>query len=183
MRIIAGKYRRRVLKSPPSLQTRPTSDRLRESLFNILAPQIDDETRFLDLCSGTGAIGIEALSRGALHVTFVDKSRKSCGLIEENLDLLGIPEAETEVVQSDAEEFLRKTKQTFDIVYYDPPYQTEYRDVLYLFGDPNAKLLSENGILIAEHHSKNNLPDMIGELRRWRILRQGDSSLSFYERS
>jgi 16S rRNA (guanine966-N2)-methyltransferase len=183
MRIIAGKYRRRVLKSPPSLQTRPTSDRLRESLFNILAPQIDDQTRFLDLCSGTGAIGIEALSRGALHVTFVDKSRKSCGLIEENLDLLEIPEAETEVVQADAEEFLRKTKQTFDIVYYDPPYQTEYRDVLYLFGDPEAKLLAENGILIAEHHNKNYLPDLIGELRRWRILRQGDSSLSFYERS
>ncbi|HLM01012.1 MAG TPA: 16S rRNA (guanine(966)-N(2))-methyltransferase RsmD [Pyrinomonadaceae bacterium] len=183
MRIIAGKYRRRVLKSPPSLQTRPTSDRLRESLFNVLAPRIDDETRFLDLCSGTGAIGIEALSRGARHVTFVDKSRKSCGLIEENLDLLEIPEAETEVAQADAEEFLRKTKQTFDIVYYDPPYKSEYRDVLYLFGDPEAKLLAENGILIAEHHNKNNLPDAIGELRRWRILRQGDSSLSFYERS
>jgi 16S rRNA (guanine(966)-N(2))-methyltransferase RsmD len=165
------------------LQTRPTSDRLRESLFNILAPRISEETRFLDLCSGTGAIGIEALSRGASHVTFVDKSRKSCALIEENLDLLEIPEIETEVIQSDAEEFLRKTKKSFDIVFFDPPYQTEYRDILYLFGEPASKLLAEGGLLIAEHHNKNNLPDLTGELRRWRILRQGDSNLSFYERS
>jgi 16S rRNA (guanine966-N2)-methyltransferase len=183
MRIIAGKYRRRVLKSPPSLHTRPTSDRLRETLFNILAPRIDEETRFLDLCSGTGAVGIEALSRGAGHATFVDKSRKSCALIEENLDLLEIPEAETEVVQSDAEEFLRKTAESFDIIYYDPPYRDDYRDVLYLFGDPDSKLLAPGGVLIAEHHGKNELPDLTGELRRWRILRQGDSVLSFYERA
>lgn len=183
MRIIAGKYRRRVLKSPPSMQTRPTSDRLRETLFNILAPQITDATKFLDLCSGTGAIGIEALSRGASHATFVDKSRKSCALIEENLDLLDVPEEDTEIILSDAEEFLRKSKDTFDIVFFDPPYRNEYREILYLLGEPESKLLAEDGIFIAEHHNKNNLPDAIGELRRWRILRQGDSSLSFYERS
>lgn len=183
MRIIAGKYRRRVLKSPPSLQTRPTSDRLRETLFNILAPRIGDETRFLDLCSGTGAVGIEALSRGAAHVTFVDKSRKSCALIEENLDLLQIPEAETEVVQSDAEEFLRKTAKSYDIIFYDPPYAHDYRDVLYLFGEPESALLADEGVLVAEHHNKNNLPDATGQLRRWRILKQGETNLSFYERA
>src|SRR5216684_3217088 len=89
MRIIAGKYRGRKLKSPPSLQTRPTSDRLRETLFNILAPRING-ARFLDLCAGSGAVGIEALSRGAAHATFVDRSRKMCGLIEANLEALDV---------------------------------------------------------------------------------------------
>src|SRR5262247_2406395 len=100
MRIIAGKYRGRKLKSPPSLQTRPTSDRLRETLFNILAPRIEG-SRFLDLCAGTGAVGIESLSRGAEHVTFVDQSRKMCALIEANLEALGIEDNEVAVISSD----------------------------------------------------------------------------------
>ncbi len=107
MRIIAGKYRGRVLRSPPSMQVRPTSDRLRETLFNILAPRINTETRFLDLCAGSGAVGIEALSRGAAHVTFVDRSRKMCGLVESNLDLCAVPEDETEVVMAEAAGTLR----------------------------------------------------------------------------
>src|SRR5438128_11113279 len=111
MRIIAGKYRGRKLKSPPSLQTRPTSDRLRETLFNILAPRIKG-ARFLDLCAGTGAVGIEALSRGASHVTFVDQSRKMCALIEANLETLRVDEDEVEIVTSEALEFLsRRAKQ------------------------------------------------------------------------
>ena len=105
MRVISGLYGGRVLKSPPDGKTRPTSDRLRETLFNILSPVITEETRFLDLCAGTGAIGIEAVSRGAAFVTFVDKSRKACALIEENLDLLGVPEEETEIINLDAETF------------------------------------------------------------------------------
>src|ERR1700753_4074297 len=103
MRVIAGQYRGRVLKSPPSLHTRPTSDRLRETLFNVLSPRIEG-SRFLDLCAGTGAIGIEALSRGASFVTFVDRVHKMCALVEENLDLLGVPEELTEVVKSEAAE-------------------------------------------------------------------------------
>src|SRR5262245_66460238 len=107
MRVIAGKFRGRKLKSPPSSQTRPTSDRLRETLFNILAPRIEG-ARFLDLCAGTGAVGIEALSRGAAHVTFVDQSRKMCALIDANLDALKIDESESEIFQVEAVEFLRK---------------------------------------------------------------------------
>src|SRR5215210_8655416 len=107
MRIIAGQYRGRVLKSPPSMNVRPTSDRLRETLFNVLAPRIQD-ARFLDLCAGSGAVGIEALSRGAGHVTFVDRSRKMCGLIESNLDLCRVPEELTEVVLGEAADFLRR---------------------------------------------------------------------------
>lgn len=181
MRVIGGFYRGRVLKSPPNFKTRPTSDRLRETLFNILHPRITKETIFLDLCAGTGAVGIEALSRGVQHTTFVDISRKMCGLIEENLDHLEVPENQTEIVCEKAEKFLTKTKQTFDLVYFDPPYQNDYLQVLQEFGEANSKLLSAAGVFIAEHSAKSNLPDLVGELRRWRILKQGDSALSFYE--
>src|SRR5438034_7095789 len=105
MRIIAGKYRGRKLKSPPSLNTRPTSDRLRETLFNVIAPRIEG-ARFLDLCAGSGAVGIEALSRGAAHVTFVDRSRKMCALIEANLDLCRVAKEERQVVKMEATDFL-----------------------------------------------------------------------------
>jgi 16S rRNA (guanine(966)-N(2))-methyltransferase RsmD len=171
------------LKSPPNLKTRPTSDRLRETLFNILNPRNSEETSFLDICAGTGAIGIEALSRGSGFVTFVDKSRKVCALIETNLDLLEIPEQQTEVVFSSAEDFVRRPrKESFDIIFYDPPYQTDYEEILRAVGDEDNNLLSADGVFIAEHHAKNELRDAIGDLRRWRLLKQGDSCLSFYER-
>jgi 16S rRNA (guanine(966)-N(2))-methyltransferase RsmD len=127
MRIIAGIYRGRTLKSPPDPKTRPTSDRLRETLFNILAPSIGNDTRFLDLCAGTGAIGIEALSRGAEFVTFVDRSKRACALIEENLDKLGVPESHTDVKNLTAENFTgREHKTGWDLAYYDPPYDSDY---------------------------------------------------------
>src|SRR6185369_16982549 len=107
MRIIAGTYRGRNLRSPPSMQVRPTSDRLRETLFSILAPRIEG-ARFLDLCAGSGAVGIEALSRGAAHVTFVDHSRQMYALIESNLKLLSADDDEVEAVSKEASAFLRK---------------------------------------------------------------------------
>jgi 16S rRNA (guanine966-N2)-methyltransferase len=184
MRVIAGKYRGRILKNPSDDKTRPTSDRLRETLFNILAPRLHQETNFLDLCAGSGAVGIEALSRDAEFVTFVDKSRRACGLIEANLDLLKIPEKQTEVILSSAEEFLRRSEaKPWDIIYFDPPYQNDYLEVLMRFGETNSNYLNDEGVLIVEHHTKLMLPDEIGELRRWRLLKQGDSSLSFYERN
>ena len=183
MRVIAGYYRGRNLRSPPSMQVRPTSDRLRETLFNVLAPRIEG-TSFLDLCAGSGAVGIEALSRGARHATFVDRSRKMCGLVEANLDLCGVPEEETEVVCSEAAEFLRRAatrgEQRWDIAFFDPPYAMDYAPVLSVFG--TSAILEDDGVLIVEHHHKNELKDAIGEIRRWRILKQGDSALSFYER-
>jgi 16S rRNA (guanine(966)-N(2))-methyltransferase RsmD len=184
MRIIAGEYRGRVLKSPADNKTRPTSDRLRETLFNILNPKIDGTTRFLDLCAGTGAIGIEAVSRGVIFATFVDKSRRACALIEENLDLLQIPENQTEVLCNTAENFVqRKQRENWDIVFYDPPYQSNYVVFLHEFDENLKNLLNEDGILIVEHHTKTILPDLIGEMRRWRILKQGETQLSFYERN
>lgn len=184
MRVIAGSYRGRVLKSPADNKTRPTSDRLRETLFNILAPRISDETRFLDLCAGTGAIGIEAISRGAAFATFVDKSRRSCGLIESNLDSLDVPENQTEVVCLPAETFTnRRHEKSWDIVFFDPPYQSEYALILHDFGNAESNLLSDNAILIVEHHAKKVLPETIARLRRWRIVKQGETHLSFYEKA
>jgi 16S rRNA (guanine966-N2)-methyltransferase len=170
MRIIAGAYKGRNLKSPPSMQVRPTSDRLRETLFNIIAPRIED-ARFLDLCAGSGAVGIEALSRGARHVTFVDRSRKSCQLIESNVKLCRIPEEQYEIYQTTAEDFLRDSSEPWDIVFFDPPYKEDYLRTLSLL---------DHGLVIVEHHHKNPLPETIGKLVRTRILKQGDSSLSFY---
>lgn len=184
MRVIAGHYRGRSLKSPADIKTRPTSDRLRETLFNVLAPRIDDTTRLLDLCAGTGAIGIEAVSRGVAFTTFVDKSRKACALIEDNLDHLEIPESQTEIVCLSAETFSgREHKKGWDIVFFDPPYEVDYSTVLFDFGVPESTLLNENGVLVVEHHSKKMMPDAVGLIRRWRLLKQGDSSLSFYERN
>lgn len=184
MRIIAGKYRGRNLKSPPSLEVRPTSDRLRETLFNVIAPRIEG-VRFLDLCAGSGAVGIEALSRGATHVTFVDRSRKMCGLIEANLDLCRVPEDETEVVCSEAEDFLRQSparkRAPWDIIFFDPPYATDYLRALNPLRSDSITLMSADGLLIIEHHHKKDLPPVIGQLSRGRVLKQGDSSLSFYE--
>ncbi len=183
MRIISGLYRGRLIKSPANNKTRPTSDRLRETLFNVLAPSIQDTTRFLDLCAGTGAIGIEALSRGAVFSTFVDKSRRACALIEENLDILDVPDEETDVVCLAAETFTGRTyNEGWDIVFYDPPYSNDYLPVLRDFGNPESTLLKDGGVLIIEHHSKTMLPDLFGEIRRWRIVKQGETYLSFYEK-
>jgi len=183
VRIIAGKYRGRNLKSPPSLQVRPTSDRLRETLFNVIAPRMEG-TRFLDLCAGSGAVGIEALSRGANHVTFVDESRKMCALVEANLDLCRVPQEQTEVVQADAADYLaRSLKQKaapWNIAFFDPPYATDYLSVIELFGQNKGKLLAVDGLLVVEHHHKNSLPDAVGSIIRSRILKQGDSALSFF---
>lgn len=184
MRIIAGEYRGRVIKSPADQKTRPTSDRLRETLFNILAPRISDETRFLDLCAGTGAIGIEAISRGAGFATFIDKSNRACALIEENLDLLKIPEEQTEIHRSLAEKFIvREHSDAWDIVFYDPPYAEDYKLFLLEFAANAEKLLTADGILILEHHAKTNLPETIGGINRRRVLKQGETQLSFYELS
>ena len=193
--------------SPPSSETRPTSDRLRETLFNILAPRIED-ARFLDLCAGTGAVGIEALSRGAAQVTFVDQSREMCALVEANLEPLKVDQDEIEIVTAEAFEFLRRcaaqTKpsltvppqpgcpagdpgvgllprsQPFEIIFFDPHYAADYDVVLDYIGEHAAHLLVEDGVLIVEHHKKKKLKEEAGQLKRYRVIKQGDSSLSFY---
>ena len=157
------------------MNVRPTSDRLRETLFNVIAPRIED-ARFLDLCAGSGAVGIEALSRGASHVTFVDRSRRMCKLIEANVELCRIPEEQQEIYCSEANEFLKHSKhERWDIVFFDPPYKDDYVRTLQLLGS------GDHSLVIAEHHHKTELPDLVGELQRSRILKQSDSALSFFE--
>lgn len=182
MRVIAGLYRGRKLKSPPNQRTRPTSDRLRETLFNILGPNITSDTRFLDLCAGTGAIGIEALSRGAGFAGFVDRARRNCALIEENLDLIGVPEDMTTVECQEAEKYLKQGG-SWDLVYFDPPYDGDYAEVLAQLGANESGILAPEAVVVVEHHSKTLIPDESGSLRRWRIKKQGESSLSFFETS
>ena len=183
MRVIAGKYRGRNLKSPPSMQVRPTSDRLRETLFNVIAPRIE-AARFLDLCAGSGAVGIEALSRGAAHLTFVDRSRRMGALIKANLELCRVTETEYRIVQSEVADFLtlavRRNREPWNIVFFDPPYADDYLTVLEPLGLQPENLLVEDGLLIVEHDKRKVLPYQIGVLHRKRILKQGDSELSFY---
>jgi len=186
MRIIAGKYRGRRLKSPPSLRTRPTSDRLRETLFNILAPRIEG-ARFLDLCAGSGAAGMEALSRGAAHTVFVDQSREMCALIGANLETLEITGNELVIACSEAVDWLQKRARSdadgFDIVFFDPPYSADYEVALDYIASKAETLLAKDGLVVVEHHKKNELPAEVGKLKRRRSLKQGDSCLSFYEAS
>jgi 16S rRNA (guanine(966)-N(2))-methyltransferase RsmD len=178
MRVIAGAFKGRNLKSPPSMQVRPTSDRLRETLFNVIAGRVPD-SRFLDLCAGSGAVGIEALSRGAAHATFVDRSRRSCQLIESNLELCRVPEEQRDIYCAEASEFLKQNQSNpWDLIYLDPPYKENYLRLMEILG--SAKLLNAGGLLVVEHHHKTELPESTGNLTRTRVLKQGDSSLSFY---
>lgn len=184
MRILAGKYRRCFLQSTDSKRVRPTARRLREALFEILSFRTAD-ARFLDLCAGSGAVGIEALSRGALHVTFVDRSPKMCSYIESNLEACGVREEEVEIWMSDVEHFLRRAlvrnDRSWDIAFFDPPYANPYDSVLEAFST-GALLRPKGGVLVVEHHCDNRLTERLGALRRWRTIRQGDSCLSFYDR-
>lgn len=160
------------------MRVRPTSDRLRETLFNVIAAHVPD-ARFLDLCAGSGAVGIEALSRGAAHATFVDRSRRSCQLIESNLELCRVPEEQRDIYCAEAAEFLKQNQANpWDIIFLDPPYRENYLRILEILG--SSKLLNDDGLLIVEHHHKTELPETIGHLTRTRILKQGDSALSFY---
>jgi 16S rRNA (guanine(966)-N(2))-methyltransferase RsmD len=182
--ILAGKYRRRHLHSTPSARVRPTARRLREALFDFLGARIT-EARFLDLCAGSGAVGLEALSRGASHVTFVERSAEICSLIELNLEQCEVPREQAEIVQADAIDFLSRTTSretpVWDIAFFDPPYTADYAPVLAFFG-AGAMLKRKSGALVVEHHCEYRLQEAVGTLRRWRVIRQGESCLSFYER-
>jgi 16S rRNA (guanine(966)-N(2))-methyltransferase RsmD len=185
MRIIAGTFRSRQLKSLKGLALRPTSDRLRESLFNVLAERIPG-CRFLDLFAGTGAVGIEALSRGAAEAVFIEDHPPAATLIQKNLDSLGI-RGGTRILKLDALRGLQRlaaehspASPSFDIVFLDPPYAAadEYRRILTFLG--SAPFVAPGALVIAEHRRTFELPEVLGHLERVRVQRQGDASLSFF---
>ena len=184
MRVIAGKFRSRQLKSLKGMALRPTSDRLRETLFNVIADRVEG-SRFLDVFAGTGAVGIEALSRGAREAVFIENHAPAAALIEKNLESLGL-RAEARVLAVDAARGLQRlaaeaaAKRNYDIAFLDPPYAAveDYRRVLSFLG--TSRLLAEDSLVIAEHQRKLELPETAGNLDRVRMLRQGDAALSFY---
>lgn len=185
MRVIAGRFRSRQLKSLKGMALRPTSDRLRETLFNILADRVPGSW-FVDLFAGTGAVGIEALSRGARHVVFIEKHAQAAALIKKNLESLDIRD-DARVLAVDAVhglEILAKEKPGSesgpDIVFLDPPYGNaeDYDRVLSVLGFEG--LLGEGSLVIAEHRRDFALPESVGSLQRVRVVRQGDATLSFY---
>ncbi|QHN04256.1 16S rRNA (guanine(966)-N(2))-methyltransferase RsmD [Granulicella sp. WH15] len=186
MRVIAGTYRSRLLASPPGISTRPTSDRLRETLFNILAPRLEG-CKFVDLYAGTGAVGIEAISRGAAFVWFAEKAEPALKSLRGNLAALKIAQGYS-VDDRGTGALLQKVaklKGQIDIVFLDPPYEAEaeYEGTLRFLGsDAGRGMLAEGAVVLAEHASKGKfkLAERYGGLVRTREYRQGEASVSFY---
>ena len=187
MRIIAGTFRSRTLEAPAGVATRPTSDRLRETLFNVLAPRIKGAA-VLDLYAGSGAVGVEALSRGAERITFVERAPSALKVLRGNLARLGLTTG-FRIAPGSVGAFLRRPDKgagtSFDLVFLDPPYDaaTEYSTTLGLLGGTAGKLLAPEAMVIAEHRRKEKLEDRYGSLSRTRLLEQGDAALSFYAAS
>jgi 16S rRNA (guanine(966)-N(2))-methyltransferase RsmD len=186
MRVIAGTFRSRLLASPPGTSTRPTSDRLRETLFNILGPRIPG-CRFADLFAGTGAVGIEALSRGAAHVFFAENAPPALKSLKSNLANLKITGNYTLEDRSTTALLQRLVKlaNPLDLIFLDPPYdaEDEYIQTLGFLGSPaNASILVPGALILAEHATKGFQPaERYGRLTRSRLYKQGDTSVSFYQ--
>jgi 16S rRNA (guanine966-N2)-methyltransferase len=172
MRVIAGEFRSRRLKSLPGLNTRPTPDRMRETLFNVLASSVFDGV-FMDIYAGTGAVGIEALSRGARRAIFIENNREAVDVIRENLAALGLA-SRAEVFTGKAATVLERARA--DIAFLDPPYEMpkEYEASMM------ALDRAETTLVIVQHSSRFASQEEYGGLRRYRVIKQGDNSLSFY---
>lgn len=181
VRIISGRFKSRRLKAAPPAGIRPTSDKLRETIFNILGPRVSGSI-FLDGCAGMGGVGLEAVSRGAAMVHFVDQNRRACKFIRENLQALEVEDG-FRILEMDLAKalgLLAKEEVRFDIAYVDPPYKAEdvYEATLRAFS--TRPLLSGDGLLILEHSKRTEMPESAGNLRLVRSLVQGDAALAFY---
>jgi 16S rRNA (guanine966-N2)-methyltransferase len=191
MRVIAGSFRSRPLLAPAGQDTRPTADRLRETLFNVLTNGAVNRVvgaSFLDLYAGSGAVGIEALSRGAASVTFVEQAAPALSILQKNLDNLGVRGAGVRIEKRSVGRFLSGSIEkaalgVFGVVFLDPPYDLaeEYALTLGLLGGEGSSLLAPGALIAAEHRRKQPLAESYGNLSRVRLLEQGDAGLSFYE--
>jgi 16S rRNA (guanine(966)-N(2))-methyltransferase RsmD len=178
MRIIAGRFKGRILHSVPGRKIRPTSDRLRETLFNIL--QADTAGAVVwDAFAGTGALGLEALSRGARFVVFTEQSRQAFELLKKNIGLLGVA-AESELVHTDAIHWARQSSRQFDLIFLDPPYDfQQYGDLARAVGA--AGVCHEGTKVVLEHCKKSaTVAELVKLVHPYRRVRQGDSVLSFF---
>jgi 16S rRNA (guanine966-N2)-methyltransferase len=187
MRVIAGKYRSRPLHSPKGMDIRPTSDRLRETLFNVLTagnPAALEGAVWIDVYAGTGAVGIEALSRGAQMVYFVESSAQAAELIARNLAFLKI-DPKVKIVKLDAARGLRSLATDHvaaNFIFLDPPYRMQEAYSQALNSLSQTDLLKLDGVVIAEHEKRFDPGEKLGTFRRARKLEQGDAALSFYQR-
>ena len=184
MRIISGTYRGLTIKTLKGGKLRPTSEQLRETLFDVLGPSVEG-SRFLDAYAGSGAVGLEALSRGARDVVFIEHHRPAAELIRQNLAVLGIDSGYwllTCAVMTGLERLAEQDEQ-FDFVFLDPPYDAirEYHQVLRELG--RSKLLLPTSLVIAEHSRHMRLEEEYAALRRTRTIRHGDAQLAFYRRA
>ena len=182
MRVEGGKYRNKRLQSSMSGKVKPTARRVREGLFKYLGEGIDG-VRFLDLCAGSGAVGIEALSRGAAHATFVERSPKFCDNIRANLENCGAPPESAEVITAEVIGFLqlaRAAAVSWELVYYDPPYTEDYAQVLFELG--SGTLISDAGRLIVEHLAEREVSPPLGH-HTVEALDFGDTRLSVFVRN
>lgn len=180
MRVVAGIYRGRKLERIEGMDIRPTSDMVKESLFNILGGEVIN-SNFLDLFGGTGSIGIEAVSRGAEHVVFIDSSIKSIKVLRKNLENLGIKN-NVEVYNADYLTAINKLYQNsrrFDIIFLDPPYGTGIAQKA-LERINEKPILSGDGVIIVEHDARDAMPVSLGSIKMYREKRYGNTKLSFY---
>jgi 16S rRNA (guanine(966)-N(2))-methyltransferase RsmD len=178
-RIIGGAGKGRRLKAPPGDETRPTGARVRQTLFDILAPVVPGSS-FLDAFAGGGGVGLEALSRGARRVVLVDHSRAAIDAVRANLEAMRLSGAE--VLRQDARAALgalRDRGERFDIVFLDPPYDSDLYETVLPLADA---VLGDDGVVVAEHFHKRALPETMGRLVSARSVRVGDHRLTFYRR-
>jgi 16S rRNA (guanine966-N2)-methyltransferase len=183
MQVTDGKHKGVQLRSTESPKVRPTARRIRETLFKVLNRRVKF-ARFLDLCAGCGAVGVEAISRGALLSTFVERSAKMCSFIKQNLDTCEIcPTGHGEIVQLECLPFIKRMKQRkrcWDIIFFDPPYDANYDEVIELISR-GACIKAQGGILVIEHPAEMFFPQTIGFLTRRKVVKEGDTALTFYE--
>jgi len=180
MRVITGLARGRKLQEPVGLETRPTTDRVKEAIFSSIQFEIEGR-RVLDLFGGTGQMGIEALSRGAAHCTFVDLSRQAAETIRANLAHTGLAGQAT-VVQGDYAAFLSRCRETFDLVFLDPPYGSGFLEKA-MESVQTIDIVSGNGIIVCENGSDASWPAPLGPYQLEREYRYGRIRTALYRRT
>jgi 16S rRNA (guanine966-N2)-methyltransferase len=178
LRIIEGSEKGKLVKAPPARDVRPTSNKTRQALFNVLRSKIQS-SRFLDVCAGSGVIGLEAMSRGAAELTIIEENRQALSILNENIDRLGY---KVKVIRGDClKTLLRLSSRSFDLIFADPPYKSELGEAIAQVV-ASAELLADDGWLVIEHYRKNQLPERLPGLILFDDRHYGQTTLSFYRR-